>query len=598
MRSKDGVPQWNGDASQFQEYEDMCLQWEQSIAHHKRYLCAPRLIAELGGTARKFVIGKKPDWVSYNGGVAYFLGHLRRHLGRPQIPELSEHLNRYFRQSKRQKHETMNTYIVRKTETYARARQALARVQEAFDRRQDRHDQWGRGGWYQSWHWGTWSSRQSYEGGDESLGEPGQEASEPTEGQDQNTEGHDGGRESRDGRSGSEWGSSYTRSYHPEDEDWTLQTPELLPDFLQGWYLLADSGLTSQEKNMIQTAVAGDFSLLRIAQELRTQWPEDDLVQRDSNQKHSGFWHDDAFSDDDEPNHMSANALVNEGMNDEGLALVTQAVEEAEEALALIQQGKRTLKEARAKQHQVRMNRQYYKTKTYETKTADKKQGMACFRCGGPHRVRDCPDRQAPSGSSAQVTDEAAPFVCFTQGTSEAYQAMSCDEAPAPLMTTEQAVTAGYGIVDGGATRTIGSTYALEAIASENFKKRQDGGVLEVDCQNTPKFGFGNSSVDTCVSTAKMKIYADSKPGVLQVHALDRGQGPVLLSISTLRALKAVIDFESDLIVFRALDDKKAIQATRSQAGHQLLPLTDDLYRDAVACHQRVPSLREFVGSS
>ena len=226
----------------------------------------------------------------------------------------------------------MNTYIVRKTETYARARQALARVQEAFDRRQDRHDQWGRGGWYQSWHWGTWSSRQSYEGGDESLGEPGQEASEPTEGQDQNTEGHDGGRESRDGRSGSEWGSSYTRSYHPEDEDWTLQTPELLPDFLQGWYLLADSGLTSQEKNMIQTAVTGDFRLLPIAQELRTQWPEDDLVQRDNNQKHSGFWHDDAFSDDDEPNHMSANALVNEGMNDEGLALVTQAVEEAEQA--------------------------------------------------------------------------------------------------------------------------------------------------------------------------------------------------------------------------------------------------------------------------
>ena len=135
---------------------------------------------------------------------------------------------------------------------------------------------------------------------------------------------------------------------------------------------------------MIQTAVTGDFRLLRIAQELRTQWPEDDLVQRDSNQKHSGFWHDDAFSNDDEPNHMSANALVNEGMNDEGLALVTQAVEEAEEALALIQQGKRTLKEARAKQHQVRMNRQYYKTKTYETKTTNKKQGMACFRCGGP----------------------------------------------------------------------------------------------------------------------------------------------------------------------------------------------------------------------
>ena len=349
---------------------------------------------------------------------------------------------------------------------------------------------------------------------------------------------------------------------------------------------------------MIQTAVAGDFSLLRIAQELRTQWPEDELAHRDNNQKHSGFWHDDVVSEDDEPNPMTASALVSEGMNEEGLALATQAAEEMEEALALIQQGKRTLKEARAKQHQVRMNRQYYKTKTYETKTLDKKPGMACFRCGGPHRVRDCPDRQAPVSSSAQVAEEVAPFVCFTENQSEAFQAMSCDDGPGAPMTTAEAVAAGYGIVDGGATRTIGSTHALEAIAMENYRKHQDGGILEVDCKNTPKFGFGNSSVDTCVSTAKMKIMADSKPGVLQVHALDRGQGPVLLSISTLRALKAVIDFESDLIVFRALDDKKAIQALRSQAGHQLLPLTDDLYSNAVACHHRVPSLREFVAGS
>eukprot|EP00434_Breviolum_minutum_P045424 symbB.v1.2.040718.t1/scaffold7466.1/size11101/1 len=67
-KSKDGVPIWDGDSSSYQEYEEMALLWEQSIATHKRYLCAPRLITELTGSARRFTIGRHPEWVSYNGG--------------------------------------------------------------------------------------------------------------------------------------------------------------------------------------------------------------------------------------------------------------------------------------------------------------------------------------------------------------------------------------------------------------------------------------------------------------------------------------------------------------------------------------------------
>ena len=63
----------------------------------------------------------------------------------------------------------------------------------------------------------------------------------------------------------------------------------------------------------------------------------------------------------------------------------------------------------------------------------------------------------------------------------------------------------------------------------------------------TPTFGFGNSSRNQCISTAKVQIQAGDKKGILQVHALEEGQGPVLLSISTLRALGAIIDFEKDL---------------------------------------------------
>lgn len=47
--------------------------------------------------------------------------HLKRSLGRPQISELSDYLNKYFKQSRRRKFETMNQNIVRKTEPEGKA---------------------------------------------------------------------------------------------------------------------------------------------------------------------------------------------------------------------------------------------------------------------------------------------------------------------------------------------------------------------------------------------------------------------------------------------------------------------------------------------
>jgi len=96
------------------------------------------------------------------------------------------------------------------------------------------------------------------------------------------------------------------------------------------------------------------------------------------------------------------------------------------------------------------------------------------------------------------------------------------------------------------------------------------------------------------MSTTKMGITAANKNGELMVHTLDRGDGPILVSIATLRALGAIIDFENDLIVFRALDEHRAVPLTRSTTGHQLISLSDDLYKDAVKCTERVRSLKEL----
>ena len=42
-----------------------------------------------------------------------------------------------------------------------------------------------------------------------------------------------------------------------------------------------DANLTSAERNLVQTSVQGNFGSERIAQELRAQWPEEDLKDHD-----------------------------------------------------------------------------------------------------------------------------------------------------------------------------------------------------------------------------------------------------------------------------------------------------------------------------
>ena len=603
-RSRDGIPQWDGDSTTFQDFEEQALQWEQSIPYHKRYLCGPKIVGELTGVARKHVMGKKPNWLSYDGGVEHLMQHLRSCLGRPTIAEMSEFLNKYFRHSKRKRFETMNSYITRKQEVYHRARQALSRVQKHYDRKHRvQPPQWQNRSSWNWWHT-SWSGNQWYSWPEE--GSQGRdEYHDAEEGGDAQEQEQEAQSEHHTARSERHTSHGMSSSYDPdEDEPWKLLTEELLPEFLQGWYLLADAGLEPAEKNLIQTAIQDDFSVERVAKELRQQWPDHDLKGRDQHAKYSNFWNDEAYGvDEDEDLGQEATAWNAEDYTEEGQVLYGEAEQEAREAFALIQQGRRTLREARARQHQVRLNRQYYKNNFQKPFTPSGKggpssrgppvtgqhgAGHSCLRCGKGHKTSECPDRNVPKELRGEThVAEEAPFVCFTEDA-----ALSVLESCS--MTTQEAVTKGYGVIDGGATKTLGSVVALQNVMEINHQKYGNEKIQQVDVTNTPTFGFGNSSQDTCVSTAMLQVSADKKPGCLQIHALDKGQGPILISVSTLRSLKAVIDFEADLMVLRGLDDTKVIPLERSAAGHQLLPLTEDLFKNALTCKRQVPSLRDF----
>ena len=122
-RNKDGVPQWAGDPSTFQQYEEEARLWEQTQAWHKRHMAAPRLKAELQGAARRLILGQPATFAAHDQGVDELLQFLRLRLGKAQMPELSEWLNRYFRSTKRKAQETIGEYITRKCEVYVRAQQ-------------------------------------------------------------------------------------------------------------------------------------------------------------------------------------------------------------------------------------------------------------------------------------------------------------------------------------------------------------------------------------------------------------------------------------------------------------------------------------------
>ena len=119
---------------------------------------------------------------------------------------------------------------------------------------------------------------------------------------------------------------------------------EILPDFVQAWYMLQDSGLDVHDRNMIQTAVGQEFTLQRVSQELRTQWPDHELKRKDQSRRHTGYWGEDQAASDQEDtgDQYDRSYWMEHGMNEEGLAAMDAAEEDIQDAMAAMQTAKRT----------------------------------------------------------------------------------------------------------------------------------------------------------------------------------------------------------------------------------------------------------------
>ena len=240
------------------------------------------------------------------------------------------------------------------------------------------------------------------------------------------------------------------------------------------------------------------------------------------------------------------------------------------------------------------MNRKYFRgppgpSRTSGSTSSRDDSKINCLRCGKlGHRIANCPH----GADYKKPPDAMAPFVCYASAgvvtedqTEQTHQALAAE-----VPTTQEAIMQGKCVLDSGATRSLGSARAIEQVM-----RLSADAVSHVDVTDCPKFGFGNSSEETCVSTVHFKVKAQGQDGTLKVHALSGGEGPILFSIDALRKLKAVIDYEADLVVFRALDPSRIIQLEQTSSGHQVFPLTQDFYTNSTHVRQEVPSLMSYV---
>ena len=598
------VPSWDGSADTFQSYCESALLYEQTTKFQDRYLAGPRLVGELQGAARRLVVGQRPDWVSFNGGVEHLLQHLRKCLGKPQVPELTELLSKYFKNSKRRQGELMGDYITRKCELYVRAQQAMLRVRPHHDRTSSRSPVDWAGNWHSQSRRTSVDSRASTDGGSENpIGEETQPAAPTASEAPSSNEGATTGQ----GSNWDQWGwqgyTSYWRGYSQynwkwQSSDWqstgsyvsqeSQNLPELVPEFVQAWLLLQDAGLESQERNTVIVATQGDMTLQRVAQELRNQFADVDLKKRDTTRKYHGYAGEHLEVSDGEQSAPETAFNAEDELTAEGLALWSETEDEIQSALAAVQQAKRTLKNARERQKLAKQSRQYFRYSSSSRKADDRsrEEKLTCLRCGkAGHKAAQCPASAPQSASSAEM----APFVCFAQDHSQEEMAWHAVTA-ARKVTTQEAMASGKAVIDCGATKSLGSVRALE-----NLMQLSSHGVCQVDTQDRPVFGFGNSSEDRCVSTLHLKIQAGEKPGVMKIHALDRGSGPVLLSVATLKALGAILDFSDGTMVLRKVSDSRLLTLEESSTGHLLLPLTGDLLEGADQTAVPIPSLRSFL---
>lgn len=133
----------------------------------------------------------------------------------------------------------------------------------------------------------------------------------------------------------------------------------ILPEPIKGWLLLEKAGLDHMERSLIQSEVKGQFNLVSVENAFRSHFTDDAIKRKDGDARHGAFYYEDDEELAEEYWQDEDESFLSE-LSDSAVAYFQQAKSDEQQAWAQIQQGRQTLREARARQHEVRMGRKFF----------------------------------------------------------------------------------------------------------------------------------------------------------------------------------------------------------------------------------------------
>ena len=126
------------------------------------------------------------------------------------------------------------------------------------------------------------------------------------------------------------------------------------------------------------------------------------------------------------------------------------------------------------------------------------------------------------------------------------------DDPDPPLLgaVADEVDLRAYAVIDSGATETVGSLSALDALMSARYEIHGHAEDFRISDVPPRRFRFGHGALGFSVSHILLPQDLGDARVDLGVYTLDAERVPILLGVRTLRSLRTVIDFHQDTPVF------------------------------------------------